>query len=70
MKDIDYTDHKIKLLFVAGIILVFIILFSSALYPRQLMHNPYKSFENKFSGRFTMNFENYLNSNNAIYRLP
>lgn len=32
MKEIDYSDHKIKLLFIAGIILEFIILFTAFFY--------------------------------------
>ena len=47
MKEINYTDKKIKRLFITGIILVFIMLFSSFLYPRQSVK--YFEIESDFS---------------------
>ena len=68
MKEINYTDHRVKLLFIAGIILVFIMLFASFLYPRQIVDNSFKSLENKIDTKLTKNSRDYLNGtgNNEI----
>ena len=68
MKELDYTNHRIKLLFIAGIVLVFLILFTSFLFPRQLKHNYFKPLKNKFGSRLTINLGGYLNkNNNSLY---
>ena len=61
MKEINYTDHKVKLLFIAGMILVFIVLFASFLYPKQSVYGSFKFLDTESVYDFRTDSEYCLN---------
>lgn len=61
MKERNYTDHKVKLLFISGMILVFIILFTSFLYSKQSLDDSGQFLEIKSLYNGTSDLGNCLN---------
>ncbi len=50
MKEMNYTEDRIRLLFIVGMIVVFIVLFTSFLYPESLIKSSNKDFINPLQG--------------------
>ncbi|MEJ2618171.1 MAG: hypothetical protein P8Z35_24655 [Ignavibacteriaceae bacterium] len=61
MKETNYTDHRVKLLFIAGMILVFIILFASFLYSKQSDYGSIKFLDTESVLNFRTDSEYCLN---------
>lgn len=61
MKEVNYTDQRVKLLFIAGMILVFIILFASFLYSKQSDYGSIKFLDTESVNKLIMDSEYCLN---------
>ncbi len=57
MNEVNYTENKIRVLFIVGIIIVFIVLFTSFLYPESLIKSSDKGFINPIRGFHIRNGE-------------
>jgi hypothetical protein len=59
MKELNYTDQRVRWLFIAGIILLFIILFTSLVYPQKSVEHTINFLDDRFNNGFTLNLSNY-----------
>ena len=67
MKEKNYTEQRVKLLFIAGMILVFIILFASFLYSKQSDFGSIKFLDTESVNNLRADSEYCLNNTIALF---